>query len=242
MKATLASVYIANKELITKLKLDIPTTIKIDHDQIPVIKYPITDKTMVTFEELKTDDCAIKYIKQGFSTNVVIMNFASRTSHGGGYKRGAIAQEEDLCRVIPQLYPSLCGVTYPFYEDSILITPNVDIMKNNKKYTLLHKTQYCNVSVVSAAAPNLGREIFDEDRIIRTLENIYIATKIMLPDTDTLILGAWGCGAYGNDPVIMSKIMNKINLDYGGLYRTIVFSIPKGPNADAFSANIIRFA
>lgn len=241
MKAQLAIIYTANQHIIQKEKIKIPSTIKIDYDQIELIKCPIENDTHVAFEQMKSDDCASHYIGLGISKNVVIMNFASNKHRGGGYKKGAIAQEEDLCRVIPQLYPSLCGIKYPFGDDSVLITPNVNIMRNNRNYKLFHKFKYHNVSIVSAAAPNLRFEEFDEKRIIRTLQNIYISTKKILPDTDTLILGAWGCGAYYNDPSVISKIMNKINLDYGGLYRMIIFTVPPGLNANEFSMNIDRF-
>ena len=94
---------------------------------------------------------------------------------------------------------------------------------------------------MSAAAQNLQREEFDEKLVRRTLANMYYAVKAHLPNTDTLILGAWGCGAYRNDPVVMAKIMNEINLEYGGHFKTIVFSVPEGVNTEEFRDNIQTF-
>jgi uncharacterized protein (TIGR02452 family) len=45
------------------------------------------------------------------------------------------------------------------------------------------------------------------------------------PQITTLVLGAFGCGAYGNDPVQMSQLMNEVIQEYGGLYERVVISI-----------------
>jgi uncharacterized protein (TIGR02452 family) len=79
---------------------------------------------------------------------------------------------------------------------------------------------------------------FDGVRIRGTLSNLYCSVAKTLPDTDTLILGAWGCGAYGNDPVTMARIMDDINKNYGGYFKTIVFSVPEGINKKEFAENI----
>jgi len=239
---------IQNFRLIEDIKLPVARTIKVDYSYIPEaakIKTPIiagpVQKTTVSFHRMKTDECAIHYFKNGLGKNIVVMNFANRIGHGGGYLNGAMAQEEELCRVIPELYSSISQIEYPFKEDSILITPNTKIMSNNTTYALFTDKKYYPVSVVTAAAPNLRHEAYDESRIIRTLENMYLSIYRFLPETDTLILGAWGCGAFGNDPVKMSRIMNQMNLMYGGGFKHVVFAVPDiGPNknADIYEKNI----
>lgn len=193
-------------------------------------------RTRVFFETMKTDECAIHYLNSNKATHVTIMNFASRHYHGGGYIGGAIAQEEDLCRVMPGLYPSLCRIPYPFEPDTVLITPDVEIMRD-RNYELIRNKSYI-INVVSCAAPNLRNEKFDRERIISTLNNMYTAVKKFLPDTDTLILGAWGCGAYGNDPKIMAQIMDHVNLKFYGLFKNVVFSVPVGVNTEEFRSLI----
>lgn len=231
----------ANYRLIKDQKNTIPKTIISKYRDVRVKSTPICGDTTVLFENLKTDDCARKYIQNETFQNVVIMNFASRHHPGGGYLRGAKAQEEALCRSIPQLYSSLKSVPYPFEEDTVLITPNVEIMRNSDNYDLLSTKNRVTVSVVSAAAPNLRHDRFDEGRIKRALINMYISVNKHLPRTDTLVLGAWGCGAFRNDPCVMAKIMDDINLEYGGLYKYIIFSVPDGQNTREFKDNIALF-
>jgi uncharacterized protein (TIGR02452 family) len=230
-----------NQKYIDTNSIVIPKTTEIKYGTVPIKPTPITSHTRVFFETFKTDDCAIHYLDTNMSDNVVIMNFASRRHPGGGYVNGARAQEEDLCRVMPQLYPSLKKLHYPYDKDSILLTPELSILRNSDNYNFLSSKSNYVVGVVSAAAQNLRHEIFDGNQIKRTLQNLYVSTKYYLPNTDTLILGAWGCGAFDNDPYVMSRIMNEINLEYGGLYETIVFSVPEGVNANEFRENIKLF-
>jgi uncharacterized protein (TIGR02452 family) len=182
-----------------------------------------------------TDQCAKYLIDNGISDNVCIMNFASRHHCGGGYINGAIAQEEDLCRVIPALYSSLSKISYPFKEDSILITPKIEIWRD-QNYNIMAKPY--TISVVSAAAQNLKFEkYFDANLCKRVLASIFQNVHKEL-GSDTLVLGAWGCGAYRNDPHKMSEVMNEVCEMYGGLYKNIVFAIPAGENFEIFRQNI----
>src|SRR5207249_4266459 len=142
------------------------------------------------------------------------------------------------CRCIPGLFASLSKIHYPFPEDTVLITQNVEIMRDNVNYNLFPRGAIYMVSVVSAAAPHLHYEDFNEARVRRTLENMYSAVKHHLPNTDTLILGAWGCGAYRNDPITMSRIMNDVNLNFGGMFKNVIFSVPEGIYTKEFRDNI----
>jgi Microbial-type PARG, catalytic domain len=249
-----------NRKLVTELikrGVGISRTIVIDYSNLTaddIDPSPIMGETSVELQDLKTDECAMLYHRidrpqtdsdETPDPTIAIHNFASRIHCGGGYVRGARAQEEDLCRVIPMLYASMSKTSFPHGETTCWITPNVQIMRGSDNYSLLQKSQEVPVVVVSAAAPALShnREKWDEDRVRNTLINIFVSVKKNCPKTTTLILGAFGCGAYGNDPVQMATLMNEVIQEYGGLYRRIVVSIPRGRdgNLDAFAGNIDFF-
>lgn len=212
--------------------------IKFDSSKIPTCF--VIKGTLIEFLSLKSDKAAYHCISTG-SKKVVIMNFANRFTHGGGYLNGARAQEEDLCRVIPALYSSLKNIQYPYDKDSVIITPNLTIMRDSDtNYEFLPIRNQISVGIVSVAAQNLQHEQFDEQCVRRTLANMYCSVKCHLSGTDTLILGAWGCGAFRNDPNIMARIMNEVNLMYGGYFGRIVFSVPVGMNHDEFKNTILQ--
>ncbi len=193
-----ANVARLNQNIIFDKNINIPVTISVsyDTDKITIFSHEkiltsLSDHCNVFFKKMKTDECAIHCIKNNIGKHIVVMNHASRNYHGGSYKTGAISQEEDLCRLIPQLYSSLCNVEYPFDADTVLITPNVKIMRNSTNYNFYDSNQSYFINVCSVAAPDLNTEQFDLDRVKRTLINMYISVKLILPETDTLILGAW---------------------------------------------------
>ena len=241
-KQRLINISNANNRLVKNGVVLVPQTILVNYDQRKLVLNQIDVQTIVTFETMKTDECAIFYHKHMGSKNVTIMNFANRHTPGGGYCNGAKAQEEDLCRTIPGLYASLRKAQYPFPSDTVLITPDIEIMRYGETYNLLPSDDVHKVNVASVAAQNLNHERFDEPCVRRTLENMYCAIKSYLPSTDTLILGAWGCGAFKNNPNTMATIMNDINLKYGGHYTRIVFSVPKGGNNEPVFRDIIQIS
>lgn len=62
-----------------------------------------------------------------------------------------------------------------------------------------------------------------------------------IPEKNCLILGAFGCGVFRNDPNLVSKIMvDCINNGYGNMFDEIIFAIPPGKNFDIFNKAIIN--
>lgn len=203
----------ANDELVLKGKVTVPKTIQVDYDEKALISNKICGKTSVFFETMKTDECALYYLDHKDSKYVTIMNFASRHSHGGGYKKGARAQEEHLFRVIPAFYASVSAIRYPYPDRSVLITPDLEIMRDSSNYKLLQPAKVRNVGAVSVAAQNLRFEEFDEKLVRQKLATMYCAVKRYLQLTDTFILGAWD----------LYFIYKKIRFNYINILMVITF-------------------
>lgn len=180
---------------------------------------------------------------------VCALNFANGQTPGGGYKSGATAQEEDLCRQCPNLYTTLYNAAkdghYPFgpctckaasqpskYSD-VLYTAGVALARGGLEegYPLLLEDQQVMVSMVAAAAPNIrfASEISDPALIYNTVQSIFVAPRLTEPEVNTLILGAWGCGAFGGDPKQIAELFVRAIMSdsFGDLYKEIHFAIPK---------------
>jgi uncharacterized protein (TIGR02452 family) len=149
--------------------------------------------------------------------NVSVLNFASASSCGGGYSRGAMAQEEELCRTILGLYESLCTdlSEWTWYRD---INYSVDLkiwrkdyIESNEYKLITNKIDQSNVSVITASAPNMNsnyiKNQFEKNPtlILTSLKNLIKASltipivankKSVCNQPSALILGAFGCGVF----------------------------------------------
>jgi uncharacterized protein (TIGR02452 family) len=146
-------------------------------------------------------------------SKVGLLNFASAKNPGGGWDSGAQAQEESLGRS-SALVPTLlrftgsfygvnrrCGTT--IYTSTAIVSPDVPFFKDDNGDHLDRPELF---TVVTIPAPNAGaymrnksanREAITEaltDRISRALW-LFAASGC-----DCVVLGAYGCGVFRNDP------------------------------------------
>lgn len=175
---------------------------------------------------------------------ILVLNLANAVNPGGGVRKGAKAQEEDLCRCSSLLMSLESRHAKKYYDynkrlhtkmgsDALMITPQVEIFRNENGDLL---DESVVVSVVTCAAPMVshGKEGMSDaeyermlyDRITGLLKSVaYLGYK-------NLVLGAWGCGAFGNDAAVISDLFYNAlkNLDYNGrgqkdLFRRIDFAV-----------------
>lgn len=166
-----------------------------------------------------------------YDGDVILLNMASATSRGGGVQNGANAQEEQLCRRTT-LYPSLFDVHYPLPEISCILTQNVTIFKDS------HHKYYDTDSkchIISVAAYRVGKSGLSKTQLNGMYEKIRLMLKVASGvDASTIILSALGCGAYNNDPKVVSKIFHDILIGegYAKLFDNVVFAIIDDHNAN----------
>ncbi len=216
----------------SKMKLDIPMTQRFMYDETMIMRCPVNDDTNISFFEGTTAECVRFIVENKISENVYALNFASAENPGGGYENGAKAQEEFNCYLMPELFPSISNAKYPLEPGTVLVTPRIRIMRDGENYELLPHDQIIKLGIVSAAAQNLSRPdtVYDDKLTKRTLSNIFCSTKRCDPLTDTLVLGAWGCGVFKNVPYVIANEFKDVIKKYGGYYKNIVFAIPGGPH------------
>ena len=161
---------------------------------------------------------------------ILVLNLASPVHPGGGVRRGARAQEEDLCRkssLLVSLETDTARKYYAYHEslhsfmgsDALMLTPDVEIIKDENG-VLLDDTVV--VSVLTCAAPKIsgGKEGMSEEAY---QDMVYGRIMGMLKCAAFfgyryLVLGAWGCGAYGNDARLISDLFSRAlsELDFNG--------------------------
>ena len=177
--------------------------------------------------------------------NGAALNFASATMPGGGFMAGASAQEESLCRssvlyfslaTVPQFYEN-GNNDHPFYSPETLFTKNVSFIKNDAG-DLLEKPVVANI--LTAAAPYaVGVELdeYEKDYEPLFVEKLQQVLRVAgLHKQRHLILGAWGCGAFGNPIKNVARIF-KESLPAHSLYiDKVTFAIPDKEKLEAFRA------
>ena len=171
--------------------------------------------------------------------NVVALNFASARSVGGGFLGGARAQEESLCRA-SALYPTL--LTAPryydenraaddtLYTDWAIHSPNVPVFRDDALALL---AEPFHTSFITLPAPNLRPENRPPPEAVASTFRRRIRYLFALAREkghDALVLGAWGCGAFRNEPTDVANAFHQaLHLDqWSASFRHITFAIHDG--------------
>lgn len=169
----------------------------------------------------------------------LVMNFANAIHPGGGFLNGARAQEESLCRN-STLYLSLASDKAkemyhynknnlnPLDSDYMLVTPDVCVFRNLNG-ELLHEPY--NVSVVTIPAPNkngraryVDQNTLDDVMTNRLRRMLYMAARYGYRN---LVLGAWGCGAFGHDAEAVAGYFYKLFFEerFDEFFENVAFAI-----------------
>jgi uncharacterized protein (TIGR02452 family) len=179
----------------------------------------------------------------------VALNFANGVHPGGGFLNGARAQEEVLCRS-SALWRTLLGD--PMYEhhaqrplpdstDWAIYSPDVPVFRNDDGTPLDQPWLLSFMTCAAPYAPAVGQPRAGdllESRIRRVLEIAHAFVH------DTVVLGAWGCGAFENDPVRTAQDFRRaLEGPFWRCFSDVVFAIADwsperrflGPFRDVFS-------
>jgi uncharacterized protein (TIGR02452 family) len=142
--------------------------------------------------------------------------FASARNPGGGFLTGARAQEEDVARAsalhaclsrAPAFYLHHRAHADPRYSDRVIYSPGVPVFRDDALHLLdrPHRT-----AMLTAAAPNLRALRANRPDLAATVPAVLRARAVRILEVAAahghrrLVLGAWGCGVFGNDPTAVA--------------------------------------
>ncbi|KAL8825567.1 MAG: hypothetical protein Q9170_007747 [Blastenia crenularia] len=211
---------------------------------------PNLPKTSVRVINIDTLDAAIRLSSLTTSTvassaysPVLVLNMANAQHGGGGWLKGAIAQEEALC------YRSSLAFTlkrrfYPIPDRAVIYSPTVvvireSISRGHRLLDLSHPEKLPVVGVISVAAvrdPSVQRRLDTGDETYTNVDDRNLMRskiKIVLRVAATkghrkLVLGALGCGAFGNPKNEVVSLWKEALTEpefSGGWWEDVVFAV-----------------
>jgi uncharacterized protein (TIGR02452 family) len=163
--------------------------------------------------------------------DLMCLNFASAKNPGGGFLSGSQAQEESLARS-SGLYPCISQMSEMYdynrragtclYSDHMIYSPGVPVFRDDSGELL--EPPY-RVAIVTAPAVNAGAVEKNEParvQMIRRTMEVRLARVLWVAEQNgcaRLVLGAWGCGVFANDPSIVAGLFREV-LGPGGPFST----------------------
>ena len=223
--------------------------------QTSIVETKVSGKCKVTCEDTDTYTKACQLYKElkpweiDEPNRIMVLNFANPYIPGGGVRRGARAQEEDLCRRSSLLLSLETEEAKKYYSynrkhtmkdeygneygtNSMILTPFVEVIKD---IHYKENVEYARLAVLTAAAPIIRdkwkvSEVYLDLMYQRISSMLYCAAAYGYTH---LVLGAWGCGAFGNDPETVAELFCDVidnfrynRKDVHQLFETISFAVP----------------
>ena len=194
------------------------------------------------------------------NSRIGVLNFASAKNPGGGFLKGAHAQEESLARS-SGLYKSLltCRSYYDhhrsrksdlLYSDRMIYSPRCPVFRKDNG-TLLPAPYF--VDFITSPAPNAGAIRHNEPHNLPKIEATLKerSSKVLAlaahHGCDILVLGAWGCGVFRNDPVMVANTFLEHlgpNGAFSTRFRKILFAVldttRQQSNYNAFASRFVH--
>jgi len=196
--------------------------------------FPRTGKfaTLVEVTEETSLSAAFRHHEAGLRT--MVLNFASPTVPGGGFLAGERAQEEYHCRSSALFACQVGGPMYAFHthqanalrSDAMIYSPDVPVFRGDDHQLL--EDPY-KVAFLSAAACD-ARDVapLDQPKIAGAMgaRIVKVLAAAQANGHDALVLGAWGCGNFANDPALIADLFRQaLQGPFKGAFRRVTFAI-----------------
>jgi len=215
LSATIAAAVAAKRSLSPDASLPTPGPVRFRETSVQVIN----ETTLTASRRLAQE-----------GRRVLALSFANGIHPGGGFVKGNRGQESVLCRSSAlyatlegdPMYAAHAGRPEPDSTDWAILSPDVPVFRDDEGGPLEEPWLLSILTCAAPYAPKVGRDRAGdlmESRIRRVLA---IARAF---DYEALVLGAWGCGTYDNDPARIATIFRAALEEQAGAVRQVVFAI-----------------
>lgn len=199
---------------------------------LPAVEHRPSMETHIQVRNETTLKASLRLVERGLRP--LALNFANGKNPGGGFRCGALAQEEVLCRS-SALYQTLVGDPMyaahrkqqrPESSDWAIYSPDVPVFRRDDGTVLRQPWLLSVLSCAAPFAPFVGQPAAGDllqQRILRILAIAHAFRHTVL------VLGAWGCGAFKNDPQRTAiDFRQALANDFRGVFSNVVFAIADG--------------
>ncbi len=221
-------------------------------DDYPEFDSSKIKNTIIAVTGDRSYQAAMRLHQEEPDARIAVMNFANAFKAGGGVENGSSAQEESLCQT-STLYPLLYRKTLrdSFYKhhwdlntlkatDSLIYTEGVVICKTDEDLPeRMLKENWVMVDVITIAAPNLRKGLNIHSGFINgsicmsdaelfgchVKRAIHMLTCAAAKGADILVLGAFGCGAFQNDPEVVARAYKAALQEFPKVFRRVEFAV-----------------
>jgi uncharacterized protein (TIGR02452 family) len=198
-------------------------------------KGPGDNTTRISVDNKTTIEAVLTLAAEGYPP--LALNFASAKNPGGGFLNGARAQEESLARSTG-LYP--CIVGQPMYDHNrslsdcmyshyMIYSPAVPVIRDDfgnlleePVYSAFITAPAVNAGVVLQRDPSRGEEI----RVTMAERITRVLALAAMKGHEALVLGAWGCGVFRNDPQEIAGLFRDALVGpFRGVFSRVSFAV-----------------
>lgn len=198
--------------------------------------------SQVTTIEMVCGGTAETGYKHADKEHTAVLNFADAMKYGGWVENGAQTQEENLCRCTNLhrvLGRDTCADAYyipntedvrerhrEVYIDNIIYAKGITMFKDDTNYNDIEPRKF---DVITCPCPAERLEEAEAMEIYtRRIEQIILSA--IDNGVECIVLGAWGCGAFAQNPIVVARAFAKVLNEYGNYFKRIIFAIKYTPN------------
>jgi len=215
-----------------------PSTLHDFRDTVLAAPSPDSPSRITVVNETTLQGIA-RLVREADDDDLAALNFASARNAGGGFLGGAQAQEESLARSsalyasqlqAPAFYDDHRRSSSLLYSDAMILSPHCPVFRDDDGQ-LLDRAHA--VGFITSAAPNAGairqqrreREQREIESTLRRRAECVLALAAV-HGYRRLVLGAWGCGVFGNDPHRVAAVFaTLLHGAWRGRFAQVVFSV-----------------